>query len=127
MNDFPEYVDNAVDIYADASTLQAYAKDIKTVENKLTKMLAKAAEWMKYNKLTIHLCKTKAQLSGSYRCVTKNTNITVKYNEQIIEQVHSAKLLGIHIDSNLTWDEYYNYICKTISLKIGVLKYIRLY
>ncbi len=35
-----------------------------------------------------------------------NTNIKVKYNDQTIEQVHSAKLLGIHIDSNLTHEEY---------------------
>ncbi len=90
-------------------------------------MLAKAAEWMKNNKLTLHLGKTKAQLIGLYHRVTKNTTITVKYNDQIIEQVHSAKLLGIHIDSNLTWEERYNYISKKISQKLGLLKYIRDY
>ncbi len=74
-----------------------------------------------------HLGKTKAQLIGSYRRVTKNTKITIKFNDQIIEQVHSAKLLGIHIFSNLIWEERYNYICKNISQKIGVLKYIRDY
>ncbi len=98
MNDFPDYVDNAVDMYADDSTSQAHAKDIKTVENKLTEMLAKAAEWMRKNKLTLHMDKTKGQLIGSYCCVTKKTKITVQFNGQIIEQVHSAKLLGIHID-----------------------------
>ncbi len=81
-------------------------------------MLAKAAEWMKNNKLTIHLDKTKPQLIGSYRRATKNTKITVKCNDQLIEQVHSAKLLGIHIDSNHTWEEHYNCICKKISQKI---------
>ncbi len=126
-NHFPDYVDNAEDMYADDSTLQVHAKDIKTVENKLTEMLGKVAEWMKKNKLTLHLGKTKAQLIGSYRCVTKNTKITVTFNGQMIEQLHSAKLLGIHIDSNLTWEEHYNYICKNISQKIGVLKYVRDY
>ncbi len=57
----------------------------------------------------------------------QNTKITVKFNGQIIEQLHSAKLLGIHIDSNLTWEEHYNYICKKISQKIGELKYFRDY
>ncbi len=80
-------------MYGDDSTLQTHAKDIKTVENKLTEILAKAAEWMKSNKLTLHLGKTewmtnnkltlplgktKVQLIGSYHCVTKNTKITVK-------------------------------------------------
>ncbi len=92
VNDFPDYVDNAVDMYADDSTLQAHDKDIKTVENKLTEMLARAAEWMRKNKLTLHLGKTKAQLIGLYGCVTKNTQITVKFNDQIIEQILSAKL-----------------------------------
>ncbi len=88
-------------MYADDNTLQAHAKDIKTVGNKLTEILTKVAEWMKNNKLTLCLSKAKAQLIGSYLRVTKNTKITVKYNDEIIEQVHSAKLLGIHIDSNL--------------------------
>ncbi len=66
VNDIPEYVDNAVDMYAHDSTLQANSKDIKIVENKLTETLAKAAEWTKNNKLTLHLGKTKAQLIGSY-------------------------------------------------------------
>ncbi len=57
VNDFPDYVDNAVDMYADDSTLQTHAKDIKTVENKLTEMLAKVVEWIKKNKLTLHLGK----------------------------------------------------------------------
>ncbi len=92
VNDFPDYIDNAVDMYADESTLQAHAKDIK-LENKLTEMLAKAAEWMKKNKLTLHLGKTKPHLSGSYLCVNKNTNITVKFNGQIIEQVHSRQII----------------------------------
>ncbi len=34
---------------------------------------------------------------------------------KFLEQVGSAKLLGIHIDSNLTWQDQYNYICKKIS------------
>ncbi len=106
-----EYVDNAVDIYANDSTLQVHTKDIKTVENKLTEKLAKAAEWMKNNKPTLDMGKTKAQLIISYCRVTKNTKITVKFNDKIIEQVHSAKLLGIHIYSNLKMEEHYNYIC----------------
>ncbi len=61
MNDFLEYVDNTVDMYADNTTLSAHVNDIKTVENKLTEMYAKAAQWMKNNKLTLHLGKTKAQ------------------------------------------------------------------
>ncbi len=64
VNDFPEYVDNAVYMFVDISTLQTYVNNIKTVENKLSEMLAKAADWMKINKVTLHLGRTKAQLSS---------------------------------------------------------------
>ncbi len=50
VNDFRKYVDKAVDMYA--CILQTYANNIKTVENKLTEILAKVAEWMKINKPT---------------------------------------------------------------------------
>ncbi len=76
VNDFPEYVD----MYADDRTLQIYAKDITTLEDQLTEMLAKVAEWMKINKLTLHLGKTKAQLIGYYHCDTKTPNVNVECN-----------------------------------------------
>ncbi len=46
----------------------------------------------------------------------------MKYENQILEPVSSAKLLGIHIDINLTWQDQYNYICKKISQKKWHLK-----
>ncbi len=52
----------------------------------------------------------------------QHTNVTVKYENQILEQLSSAKLLGIHIDTNLTWQDKYNYICKKISQKNWRLK-----
>ncbi len=72
---------------------------------------------MKLNKLTIHLGKTKVQVSGSYKRVSKDTNESVKYENKILEQVSSAKLLGTNIESNITCQDQYNYICKKISQK----------
>jgi hypothetical protein len=122
INDLPDILDESIHLYADDGTLQAVGKDIKTVELKLTDAFAKTVNWMNLNKLTIHLRKTKVQLIGSYRRVTKNTKVTVKCENRTLDQVSRAKLLGIHIDSNLTWQDHYNYICKKISQKIGVLK-----
>ncbi len=53
-------------MYADDGTLQVVNKDIRTIELKLTDALAKIVNWMKLNKLTVHLGKTKVQLVGSY-------------------------------------------------------------
>ncbi len=122
INDLPEILDESIHLYAYYGTLQVVSKDIRTIELKPTDAFAKIVNWMKLNKLTVHLGKTKVQLIGSYKRVTKNTNVTVKYENQILEQVSNAKLLGIHIDSNLTWQDQYNYICKKLSQKNGILK-----
>ncbi len=127
INDLPDILDDNIHLYADDGTLQAIGKDVQTVENLLSKTFSDVASWMKKNKLTIHLGKTKVQLVGSYRRVTKNTKINVMYENNTLEQVHSAKLLGVIIDSNLSWQDHYNYVCKKISQKIGVLKRIRDY
>ncbi len=103
INDLPEILDEFLHLYADDGTLQNLSKDIRTIELKLTDAFAKIVSWVKLNKLTIYLGKTKVQLIGSYKRVTKNTNVTGKYENQILEQVSSAKLLEMHIDSNLTW------------------------
>ncbi len=64
-----------------------------TIELKLTDAFVKIVNWMKLNKLAVHLGKTKVQLIGSYKRVTKNTNVTVKYENTILEQVSSTELL----------------------------------
>ncbi len=97
----PDILDGSIHLYADDGTLQVVSKDVRTIELKLTVVFSKIVNWMKLNKLTPW--KKKVQLIGSYKRVTKNTNVTVKYENQILELIGSAKLLGIHIDSNLTW------------------------
>ncbi len=114
IKDLPEFHDECIHQYADDGTLQVVSKDIRTIE--LIDTFAKIVNWMRLNELTVHLGKTKIQLIGSYKRVTKNTNVTVKYeNKLVVEQASSAKLLGIHINDNLTWQDQYNYICKQIS------------
>ncbi len=112
---FNEYIH----LYADDGILQVVGKDIRTIELKLTDAFAKLVNWMKLNKLTVHLGQSKVQIIGLYKRVPKNTNVTVKYENQILEQVNSAKVLGIHIYSYLTWQNQYNYICKKISKQLA--------
>ncbi len=59
-------------MYANDGTLQVVSKDIRTIELKSTDAFAKIANWMKLNKLTIFLGKTKVQLISSYKRVKKN-------------------------------------------------------
>ncbi len=57
--------DKSIHLYPYDDTLQVVSKDIRTIEIKLTDAFAKIVNWMKLNKLTVHLGKTKVQLIGS--------------------------------------------------------------
>lgn len=112
-------------MYGDDSTNMASDKSIDSLESKLTDNFKQVAKWMVKNKLTLHIGKTKVQLIGSYKKVNKDTKITIVYNGSTLDQVYTTKLLGIHIDSNLTWHDHFDYICKKMSQKIGVIKRLR--
>ena len=69
VNDLPESVDQPLHLYADDGTLQCQARTIYELEQKLTHSFGLIVDWMKKNRLTVHLGKTKVQLIGSYRKV----------------------------------------------------------
>ena len=51
-------------------------------------------------------------------------NLNLSLNGAIIEQVKSHKLSGIHINQDLHFDAQSDALCKSLSKKIGLLKYI---
>ncbi len=95
--------------------------DIRTIKPKIVDAFAKIVNWIKLNKLTVHPGETNVQLIMSFPRATKHSKVTKKYQNQILEQVSNAKLLGIHIDSNLTWQLNY-YIVRLYRIVIVVAK-----
>ena len=51
----------------------------------------------------------------------KIDNIIVKINDTKIKQVESTKILGIYIDSNLTWKTHIKHITTKIAKTTGIL------
>ena len=114
-------------MYADDSTQEVSGHSVKDVEDKLSEDFGEVSNWMKQNKLTLHIGKTKSQLIGSSKKVKQDTKMNVNFAGKTIEQVHVTKLLGVHIDSNLTWASQFESVCKMLSQRIGILYRIRGY
>jgi hypothetical protein len=112
-------------MYADDSTQEVSGQSVKEVEQKLTEDFGSCGVWMAKNKLTLHVGKTKSQLIGTTRKVTCNTKLQVQYNGKVVEQVSEAKVLGVRIDSNLSWAPQHDSVCKKVSQRIGILRRIR--
>ena len=60
-------------------------------------------------------CKPKQQLEKQ----DETFNLFVDNNT--VENVSSAKLLGIYLDSNILWDVHADYTCKKIRKRMGLL------
>ena len=55
------------------------------------------------NKLTLNIKKTKLMLFGTTENLDKFKDVSLKYNNNVIERVDSLKSLWVIFDSHMTW------------------------
>ena len=89
---------------ADDTTLTCSAENADTLQVKMNSDLSKIPTWLKVNKLTLNVKKTKYMLIGSGpKLELLSDNFTVKVNNIPMERVIVYKSLGVSIDENLFW------------------------
>jgi hypothetical protein len=118
ISDLLMHIDNAeVDLFesVDYTEIQQLRK---TVDESITGV----NDWAVANKMTLNQKKTKAMLITGKRLSAK---METKLLDLQYEQVSSAKLLGLHMDKELTFNEHVHAICKKLAKRIGTLKRIR--
>ena len=109
-------------MYADSTTLPCAAEDADTLQVKMNYDLNKIQTWLKVNKLTLNVKKTKYMLIGSRsKLELLSDNFTVKVNKVPIETVTVCKSLGISNDEDLLWKTHIEEISK-ISAGLSVLR-----
>ena len=79
--------------------------------------------------MVLNESKTKIMLVAGKRLDKKmnSTSLTVHVNSVELEQVQSQKLLGVIIDSQLSFNEHTDNLCKKLTRRIAVLKKIKRY
>ena len=93
---------------------------------KVNKDLDDVQKWLKSNKLTLNVKKTKYMIIGShYRLRHLNGDLNVTVNSQQLTRVTNYRYLGIEVDEALGWQSHVDTICKKVSAGIGALKRIR--
>ena len=100
--------------YADDSTSYNADKNVESVVNNLENSSSILFEWLNDNYMKVNTGKSHLLVSGNVRSKAKIDN---NYIESEKEQV----LLGITIDSNLTFENHINNICKKASQKLNAL------
>ena len=130
VNDLPHAVSRSiVDIYADDTTLSTSAQvsDLPAIQQRLQDDLNKIANWTSENRMVLNATKTKSLLVTGKRLEKKalDKDLKISCNGTEIEQVTSQKLLGVKLDSHLSFTEHIDDLCKMVSQRIAVLKKIK--
>lgn len=113
-------------IYADDSTLSTTLNaqsDTKATSEILNKELDAVNVWLKVNKLSLNVAKTKAMV---FHTPQRNVSIPDLYIENSkIDFVDHFNFLGIIIDKHLNWNNHTEMIAKKISKTIGVMNRLK--
>ena len=120
-NDLTSFVDNKLCMYADDHQFYESGKDFSLVEAKLQGTAKAVTEWYDQNGLKGNYTKYASMIIS--RSGKGDMSINVK--DFTIEPEHSISLLGVHIDSKLSFSEHISNVCKKSSQKVGALMRLR--
>ena len=109
-------------MYADDTTLTCSAESADTLQVQRNSDLSKIPTWLKVNKLTLNVKKTKYMFSRSRpKLELLSDNFTVEVNNVHIERVTVYNSLGVSIDENLLWKTHINEISNKISAGLSIV------
>ena len=122
LNDLP-YVTKQLKtlVYADDTTLFATinSDDFTTIEDGINDELKSISDWLKLNKLSLNIQKSKAML---FHTPTRQVQTPDLYIDAIkIDFVDEFNFLGLVLDKNLKWKSHVNFIAKKINKTVGVM------
>ena len=117
-------------MYADDTTLYVSGRTLSEVQMKLQSEFDTICLWIKRNKLSLNIDKTKFMIIGSKQRLTNvnnNDNILIKHEGKAIDQVRTFKCLGVTIDENLLWTDHVNNLCRKVYAGLAMLKRVKPY
>ena len=122
-NDLPLAVKQAsLTMYADDSTLYYAASTCSELNQVLTVELNRVYDWIRSNKLVLNPSKTAAMLFGSSKKLAQESKLNLIIDGQHIQQVKKTKLLGVHLDGELSWSDHINKIAAKMGAGIGAAR-----
>ena len=126
INDLPNPLLNS-DIIQFADDTTIYVSDLSTTEIQplLQRDITKIADWFSNNKVTINHEKCMVINFGTNQKLRSSTQVAYSLNNNIINEFASCKLLGIHLDQNLSFNTHCSELCKKLMKRYHLCKNIK--
>ena len=100
--------------YADDTTPFVYGQNFDEIHGELEKHMGKISEWFLHNYLKANAKKFYLFLNPFLGKVINTENFTIRSS-------YAEVLLGVTIDSNLSYSEHVTYLCATANHKLHAL------
>ena len=131
INDFPRASNYfSFIMYADDTTLSSTLPNIKKnshdqiiAEQLINTELNKIDEWLRCNKLSLNISKTKYMLYSMPQ--KQSPRMSIQIGTTCIEQVYNFNFLGIVLNSNLKWGNHINNVSNKCARVIGILNKLK--
>ena len=126
INDLPNCLSNCEPrMYADDTHLTYASDNVDNIQLHLNQDLENVHNWLRANKLTLNMTKTKFMLIGSRQRLSTLTESPIfAINDFEVSQVTTAKSFGVTIDDRLDWNGHIEKVTKKVASGIGAIKRI---
>ena len=124
VNDIPSAITSCeAHLYVDDTTLTSTSSDLSYINDALQEGANILTKWADQNKMVIHPKKTKCMIIGSQRKLSSLTDtLHLSVYDSNISKSECEKLLGVYIDSTLSWDENISKTIKKFNTKIEFIR-----
>ena len=111
-------------MFADDSTLSCTIpkQDLPSISNVINTELDLVGGWLRANKMSLNIGKTKYMLFSCSHC---ETNIPIKICEGYVNRTNTIKFLGVYLDERLNFAEHTSHIAGKLSKTVGILNKVR--
>ncbi len=126
INDLDKYLElSKVSLYADDTALYVQVKTQAEIMLDLRLELSMVHEWLKANKLTLNVDKTKYMVFGTKTALIHKPDLNITIDGKKLERVSVMKYLGVFLDEHLSFSEHISSVCKKSSKKLSILRKAR--
>ncbi len=108
-------------MYADDTAVFYFAKDVDEMVVSIQYDMQSISYWMKQNRLSLNVSKTKFMMVGSKQRLSRTGNITISLNGEKIESVQNFKYLGMILDQQLHFHTHIDHIVDKTTNRLGLL------
>ena len=126
INDLPKTIQGKVSMYADDTSLCHMCNDISKLESAINEDLELLDNWLKGNKLSLNVAKTKSMLictkSRGKTLSTNDDKLTFLTRDRGLKSVDVIKYHGVHVDYSLSWKDHLQCVTSKVSRGMGMLK-----